>query len=51
MSGVCGSCTQTVIDGIVDHRDDTMSPQEHDAGATMCICVSRAQGEKLVLDL
>lgn len=51
MDGVCGSCTQVVIDGAVDHRDATMSAEEHDAGGTMCICVSRAKGGKLVLDL
>ncbi len=51
MDGVCGSCTLNVIEGDVDHRDATMTPEEHDAVGTMCICVSRAKGSRLVIDL
>lgn len=51
MDGVCGSCTTTVIEGEVEHRDATMTAEEHDEEKSMCICVSRAKGDKLVLDL
>lgn len=51
MDGVCASCITPVLEGEVDHRDSALSPEEHDADHTMCICVSRAKGTKLVLDL
>ena len=51
MDGVCASCITPVLDGEVEHRDSTLSPEDHDADRTMCICVSRAKGAKLVLDL
>lgn len=51
MGGVCGACTSSVIEGGVDHRDSVSSPEAHDAERTMCICVSRAKGDRLVLDL
>lgn len=50
-AGVCGACTSTVIEGEVIHCDSTLTPEEHDKHHTMCICVSRAKGDKLVLDL
>ncbi len=50
MDGVCGSCTTDVVEGEVDHRDATMTAEEHDDEGTMCICVSRAKGARLVLD-
>ena len=49
--GECGMCTTPVIDGAVDHRDHYLTDDERAAGDTMCICVSRAAGERLVLDL
>lgn len=51
MDGVCGSCTTPVLEGEVDHRDLSAPAEQHDADHTMCICVSRAKGDKLVLDL
>ena len=51
MDGVCGSCTLSVIEGEVDHRDSTLTPEEHVMDGTMCICVSRAKGSRLVIDL
>ena len=51
MDGVCGSCTTDVVEGDVDHRDATLSAEEHDEARTMCICVSRAKGARLVLDM
>lgn len=49
--GVCGSCECTVLEGDIDHRDVILSAEEKAAGQTMMICVSRAKGNRLVLDL
>lgn len=49
--GVCGTCETRVIDGPVDHRDSILSPSERAENESMMICVSRAQGDLLVLDL
>ena len=49
LQGVCGRCITRVIDGDVEHRDAVLSEtqqMEH-----MCLCVSRARGERLVLEL
>lgn len=48
--GTCGSCETTVLEGAVHHEDSLLSPQERAAGA-MLICVSRAAGARLVLDI
>lgn len=49
--GECGSCAVGVIDGIPDHRDYALNAQQKAGNKTMCICVSRARGERLVLDI
>jgi ferredoxin-NADP reductase len=49
--GYCGTCETDVISGTPDHRDDFLSDDERASGETMMICVSRAAGGKLVLDL
>ena len=49
--GVCGSCETAVLEGEVDHRDCLLSDDERAENATMMICVSRARGDRLVLDL
>jgi ferredoxin-NADP reductase len=49
--GICGTCETSVMDGAVDHRDFYMTDDERAAGDTMMICVSRAAGPRLVLDL
>lgn len=49
--GICGACETTVLEGEVDHFDSLLSDDERAAGKTMMICVSRARGGKLVLDL
>jgi ferredoxin-NADP reductase len=51
MEGTCGSCETRVISGLVDHRDSVLSAQARAEGDTMMICVSRAQGARLVIDL
>lgn len=49
--GLCGSCMVDVASGEVDHRDGVLSPDEQAMNAFMCVCVSRAKSEKLVLRL
>lgn len=49
--GTCGTCETTVLAGEVDHRDSVLTDEEQKANDTMFICVSRAAGPKLVLDL
>ncbi len=49
--GVCGTCETRVLAGAVDHRDHVLSPAERRANGSMMICVSRAEGGRLVLDL
>ncbi|MFH9422855.1 PDR/VanB family oxidoreductase [Streptomyces sp. NPDC017529] len=47
--GFCGTCQQRVLSGEVDHRDELLTDAERDD--SLLICVSRARGERLVLDL
>ncbi|MFI8879123.1 PDR/VanB family oxidoreductase [Streptomyces sp. NPDC055243] len=49
--GTCGTCETPVLDGVVDHRDSLLTPAEQARNDTMFICVSRAAGPRLVLDL
>ncbi|NJP98612.1 oxidoreductase [Nonomuraea sp. FMUSA5-5] len=49
--GTCGTCETGVLAGAVDHRDSLLSAEERAANDVMFICVSRAAGPKLVLDL
>jgi ferredoxin-NADP reductase len=49
--GVCGTCETRVLDGIAEHRDSILAPDEHEAGDVMMICVSRARTPALVLDV
>jgi ferredoxin-NADP reductase len=51
MEGTCGSCETAVIAGEPDHRDSVLSDGERESGRTIMICVSRARGGKLVLDV
>lgn len=50
-SGSCGTCECGVVEGAVDHRDQVLTPGERQQGKTMMVCVSRAVGDRLVLDL
>ncbi|MFF9053447.1 PDR/VanB family oxidoreductase [Streptomyces erythrochromogenes] len=47
--GFCGTCQHRVLSGEVDHRDDLLTDQER--GESMLLCVSRAKGDRLALDL
>ncbi|PTX64580.1 ferredoxin-NADP reductase [Melghirimyces profundicolus] len=49
--GRCGTCAVSVLEGEVDHRDEFLTGEEKRAHHRMLTCVSRAQCEKLVLDL
>jgi vanillate O-demethylase ferredoxin subunit len=49
--GMCGACRVPVLDGAIDHRDAFLSADERARGDCMTTCVSRAGGERLVLDL
>jgi ferredoxin-NADP reductase len=51
MEGTCGACETRVIEGEVDHRDSVLSAQARAEGDTMMICISRAKGKRLVIDL
>lgn len=49
--GICGSCITTVKSGEPEHRDAVLSNTEREAGNKMCVCVGRAKGGHLVLDI
>jgi len=49
--GVCGTCITPVLDGEPEHRDAVLSPEARAANTAMCLCVSRAKSERIVLDL
>lgn len=49
--GECGICAATVLEGEIDHRDYVLTEAEKASGKVMQICVSRAKGPRLVLDL
>ncbi len=48
-SGTCGSCKVRLLEGEADHRDLVLLPEER--GDHVMVCVSRAKGNCLVLDL
>ncbi|WP_430334931.1 PDR/VanB family oxidoreductase [Rhodococcus sp. ACT016] len=47
--GFCGTCKVRVLSGAPDHRENRLTPQEQ--ADHMLICVSRADGGRLILDL
>lgn len=49
--GECGVCVVDVVEGEVDHRDHVLTAAEKSAGQVIQVCVSRAKGRRLVLDL
>lgn len=49
--GECGVCTTPVLEGEIDHRDYVLTAGEKQGGKVMQICVSRAKGRRLVLDM
>ena len=51
MEGTCGTCETRVVCGEIDHRDSILSDEEKNANDVMMICVSRAKGDRLELEL
>jgi vanillate O-demethylase ferredoxin subunit len=49
--GVCGTCLTRVLDGVPDHRDLYLTPEEQATGDQFTPCCSRARSARLVLDL
>ncbi|MBO9514125.1 MAG: oxidoreductase [Variovorax sp.] len=48
-SGTCGTCRTGLLEGEADHRDMVLLPEEMQS--QIMICVSRAKGDRLVIDL
>ena len=49
--GVCGTCETRILEGEVEHFDQYLSDEEKASQQTLMLCVSRARGERLVIDL
>jgi len=49
--GECGVCAVPVLEGEIDHRDYVLTAREKAQGNVMQICISRAKGARLVLDM
>lgn len=49
--GVCGTCEVSIVEGEAEHLDQYLSPEEKAAQKSLMICVSRARGGRIVLDL
>lgn len=49
--GVCGTCLTRVLEGIPDHRDSYLSPEEQARNDEFTPCCSRSKSPLLVLDL
>lgn len=49
--GVCGTCLTRVIDGIPDHKDLFMAPEEQALNDQFTPCCSRSKTRQLVLDI
>ncbi|MGI4855900.1 MAG: cytochrome P450/oxidoreductase [Janthinobacterium lividum] len=50
-SGVCSTCTTRVLDGVPDHRDMVLSPEERNGNRLITVCCSRSKTQQLVLDI
>ena len=49
--GECGVCATPVMEGEIDHRDYVLTAREKAAGNVIHVCISRAKGARLVLDV
>ncbi|WP_044559012.1 PDR/VanB family oxidoreductase [Azospirillum sp. B4] len=49
--GVCGTCLTRVLDGVPDHRDLYLTPEEQARNDQFLPCCSRAKTPRLVLDI
>lgn len=50
-TGDCGTCAVACLAGLPEHRDQCLTDKQKGENAHICICVSRAQGDSLTLDL
>jgi ferredoxin-NADP reductase/nitrite reductase/ring-hydroxylating ferredoxin subunit len=50
-TGACGTCRVAVLDGDPVHNDVYLNDTEKQQGDQMMVCVSRARGDRLVLDI
>jgi len=49
--GICGTCLTGVLDGVPDHRDQYLTPEEQAANNQFTPCCSRSKTSILTLDL
>jgi vanillate O-demethylase ferredoxin subunit len=49
--GVCGSCITRILEGVPDHRDLFLTPEEQAANDQFTPCCSRAKSKRIILDL
>ena len=49
--GNCGTCATRVVAGTPAHRDEVLTDAQKSEQQLMCVCVSRADGGELTLDL
>jgi len=49
--GVCGTCLTRVLEGVPDHKDSYLTPEEQAANDQFTPCCSRSKTPQLVLDL
>lgn len=49
--GLCATCRVDVLAGECDHRDSVLSAEERASNGSILVCVSRAKGDRLELDL
>jgi vanillate O-demethylase ferredoxin subunit len=49
--GVCGTCLTRVLEGVPDHKDMYLTPEEQAANDQFTPCCSRSRTPRLVLDL
>lgn len=51
MQGTCGTCIMPVTEGAIDHRDAYLTEEDKAGMDRMCLCVSRAAGDRISIDL
>ena len=51
LQGTCGTCVMEVKEGKIDHRDAVLTEEEKLENKKICLCVSRAAGDRLAIDL
>jgi ferredoxin len=49
--GVCGTCLTQVREGVPDHWDMYLTPEEQEKGDCLMICISRSKSKRLVLEV